>query len=89
MSSNYQYDKHNHLVKQNEIISEDEQRQELLFKFKILKKSYPTANIPEFSEQSDLANMISIYESTIQKIFLNTTIDCIYDLISRKIFPSK
>jgi hypothetical protein len=54
---------------------ENTQKKELLFKFVILKKSYPTANIPEFSEHSDLANMKSTYESTIRRLSLDANVE--------------
>ena len=56
---------------------EDEmkRKRELLFRFDILKRSYKEANIPEFSEYTDIATMEQIYEDTVRKVGLESKVE--------------
>jgi len=54
--------------------TEDDKR-ELLFKFELLRKQYPGANVPEFSIHSDYSEMMKTYEGTIRKLSLDTTVE--------------
>jgi hypothetical protein len=58
----------------NEQEKEDAKR-ELLFKFELLKKSYKTDNIPEFSAHSDYDTMKRAYESTVRTLSLDKAVD--------------
>ena len=58
----------------NEQEQEDAKR-ELLFKFELLRKSYKTQNIPEFSIHSDYATMQKTYESTLRTLSLDKSVE--------------
>lgn len=54
---------------------EDEKR-ELLFKFQLLKRSYPQANLSEhFSIRSDLDEMKAHYEMEVRRLSLDSTVE--------------
>ena len=56
-------------------VNEEEQKKELLFKFDILRKSYPTSNIPDFNEYSDLLTMKRSYDRTVRSISLDSNVE--------------
>ena len=59
-------------------LSEQEQedaKRELIFKFDILKKSYKTDNIPEFSIHSDYNTMKKSYENTLRTLSLDKSVE--------------
>ena len=58
----------------NEEETEDQKR-EIMFKFELLRKSYPTATIPEFSIHSDFATMQKAYESSVRRLSLDSTVE--------------
>lgn len=56
---------------------EDEDRKrELIFKFDLLKKSYPasSATLPEYSIHSDLKEMQKAYEDSVKRLSLDSTV---------------
>ena len=54
---------------------EEDQKRELLFKFEILRKSYPNTEIPMFSMHNDFATMNKQYEYIIRKVQLESNVD--------------
>lgn len=52
-----------------------DEKAELLFKFMILKKKYPVAEIPEFTELSDYGTMLKVYEQLIRRISLDSSVE--------------
>jgi hypothetical protein len=50
-------------------------KRELLFRFDILKRSYKGANIPEFSEYTDLATLQKSYDDTVRRLSLDSTVE--------------
>ena len=53
----------------------EEKRQQLLFKFDILRKSYNPDLIPKFSNSSDIATMDRSYNNLVKKLYLESTVD--------------
>ena len=58
----------------NEEELEDKKR-ELMFKFDLLKRSYPNSAIPEFSIHSDYNVMRRSYDNSVRKLSLDSTVD--------------
>ena len=57
-------------------LKEEEEKRELLFKFEMLKKSYPTANIREdFTIRSDLHEIKSAYEMSVRRLSMDSKIE--------------
>ena len=53
----------------------EDAKREYLFKFDLLRKSYKTATIPEFSIHSDYNTMKKTYETTLRMLTLDQTVD--------------
>jgi hypothetical protein len=63
-------------INQTESVSQDEdKKRELLFKFDLLKKSYPNSSIPEFSIHSDLNSMKNSYDDSVRRLSLDSTVE--------------
>jgi len=55
----------------------EDRKRELMFKFDLLKKSYPTAQnvIPEYTIHSDLGDMTKTYDMTVKKLSLDSSVE--------------
>jgi hypothetical protein len=54
---------------------EIQRKRELLFKFKTLKRHYSDANIPEFTEYSDLQTMEREYDSIVRQLRIDSNVE--------------
>lgn len=56
---------------------EEDKKREYMFKFDLLKRSYPTAiaTIPEYTIHSDMKEMQKSYESTVRRLSLDSTVE--------------
>jgi hypothetical protein len=52
-----------------------EEKRDLLFKFKILKRKYKEANIPDFPEYTDLATIKREYDTIVRQLRLDSTVE--------------
>lgn len=53
----------------------DDMKRELLFKFELLKKSYPGASIPEYTIHTDYNTMINSYEDCVRRLSLDSSVE--------------
>lgn len=57
-------------------LQEEEEKREMLFKFEMLKKSYPEANIrQDFTVKSDLNTIKTAYEMSVRRLSMDTTVE--------------
>ena len=73
------YDETDHLrdinqVNMGEQDIEDKKR-ELLFKFDLLRKSYPNSVIPEFTIHSEIAAMQNAYDDSVRRLSLDSSVE--------------
>ena len=61
-------------VTRNEQYDEDTKR-ELLFKFDLLRKSYPGSNIPEYTIHTDLTTLQKSYDDCVRRLSLDSTVE--------------
>lgn len=54
---------------------ERQQKADYLFKFMVLKKSYPNVEIPDFTEHTDLQTMKRVYEQIIRRVSLDSSVE--------------
>lgn len=58
----------------NEKIDDDTKR-ELLFKFELLRKTYPKASIPTFSIHTDYETMVNTYDDCLRRLSLDSSVE--------------
>ena len=61
-------------VMENEFENEDSKR-EILFKFDLLRKSYPGSNIPEYTIHTDLRSLQRSYDDSVRRLSLDSTVE--------------
>jgi hypothetical protein len=54
---------------------EEDLKRELLFKFDLLKKSYPQATVPDFSIHTDLNTLQQSYDDTVRRLSLDSSVE--------------
>jgi hypothetical protein len=54
---------------------DDDMKRELLFKFDVLKRSYDSVEVPEFTIHSDYQSMKRSYDMIVRRVSLDTTVD--------------
>lgn len=55
--------------------ADDDLKRELLFKFELLRKSYPTATIPVYSVHTEYKTMLNAYEDCVRRLSLDSNVD--------------
>ena len=55
--------------------NEEDKKREILFKFDLLRKSYPTAIIPEYTIHTEYALMIKSYEDCVRRLSLDSSVE--------------
>lgn len=54
---------------------DEDNKRELLFKFEILRRSYPTSIIPEYTIHTDYKQMLNSYEDCVRRLSLDSTVE--------------
>ena len=54
---------------------EEDAKRELLFKFDLLRKSYPASNIPEYTIHTDLSTMEKSYADCVRRLSLDSSVE--------------
>jgi len=57
------------------IQDEDEQKREILFKFDLLRKSYPASFIPEYNIHTDLTILKRSYQDNVRRLSLDSSVE--------------
>ena len=57
------------------VVGTDDTKRELLFKFELLRKSYPTATIPVFSVHTDYRTMLNSYDDCVRRLSLDSSVE--------------
>ena len=53
----------------------EDKKRELLFKFDLLRKSYPNSVIPEFTIHSEIAAMQNAYDDSVRRLSLDSSVE--------------
>ena len=61
-------------INPNEAGDEDAKR-EILFKFELLKKSYPGSNVPEYTIHTDMNTLQRSYDDCVRRLSLDSTVE--------------
>lgn len=54
---------------------QDDEKRELMFKFDLLRKSYPAASIPEYTIHTELVTMKNAYEGCVRRLSLDSSVE--------------
>lgn len=54
---------------------EEDSKREILFKFDLLRKSYPVATIPEYSVHTELSTLEKCYNDCVRRLSLDSTVE--------------
>jgi len=54
---------------------EDDAKRELLFKFDLLRKSYPGSNIPDYTVHTELTTLEKSYTDTVRRLSLDSSVE--------------
>jgi hypothetical protein len=54
---------------------EEDSKREILFKFDLLRKSYPVATIPEYSVHTELSTLEKSYNDCVRRLSLDSTVE--------------
>ena len=54
---------------------EEDLKREIMFKFDLLRKSYPNGTIPEYTVHTDYNTMKKSYDDTVRRLSLDSTVD--------------
>ena len=54
---------------------EEDSKREILFKFDLLKKSYPLSSIPEYTIHTDLDTLQKSYEQSVRRLSLDSSVE--------------
>lgn len=54
---------------------EERDKEEFIWRFRILKKKYPNAEIPEYNEHSNLSTMKKTYDRTLRSLSLDSSVE--------------
>lgn len=54
---------------------EEDAKREILFKFDLLRKSYPASNIPEYTVHTDLGTMEKSYSDCVRRLSLDSSVE--------------
>ena len=54
---------------------EEKEKEEYVWRFRILKRKYRNKNIEEFNEHSDLSTMKKTYDRTVKELYLDDTVE--------------
>jgi hypothetical protein len=58
-----------------EEVNEEDKKREMLFKFDLLRKSYPTSIIPEYTIHTDYQMMVKSYEDCVRRLSLDSSVE--------------
>jgi hypothetical protein len=75
LEKNGSYIPKQHLRDVNNEKVDDDMKRELLFKFQLLRKTYPKASLPEFTIHTDYQIMLNNYEDCVRRLSLDSSVE--------------